>query len=87
MIPSISLGTDSLGLGAFGASSSVQGCGNRPLFGKESKRAFEECVQRQQEINKVQSSTISNQPPANNYTFIIIAIVVVVVLILLLKRK
>lgn len=94
MMPSLNLASDSLGLGAIGSafgtmrsSSTVQGCGNRPLIGKESKRAFEECVKRQQGLV---GSQIANQPtptPPNNTLIIAIAAVVVVVVLVVVLKK
>lgn len=99
MLPSINLAQDSLGLGAISggigaarASSVVAGCGNRPLFGKEAKRAFEACVARQQALNG-QAMTLSAQNSqaqagsGSQTLWIVLAVVAVIVVLILILRR
>lgn len=93
MIPGISLGTDSLGLGGIfqgigtaRSSSAVEGCGNRPLFGKEAKQAYNDCLARNQELKSKIASQPVQTPPNNTLIIAIVAVVVVVVLVVVLKK-
>jgi hypothetical protein len=97
MIPGISLGSDSLGLGGIfqgigtaRSSSAVEGCGNRPLFGKEAKQAYNDCLARNQELKSQQIGANANlpvqTPPNNTLIIAIVAVVVVVVLVVVLKK-
>jgi hypothetical protein len=95
MVPSLNLGSDSLGLGAlfqgFTNASGTADCGSKPTcisFGKNSNcakktQAYNECLAR-----SVTAKTITNPETSNNKTLIgIVILVVVVVLIIILLKK
>jgi len=99
MVPGISLGSDSLGLGGIfqgigtaRASSSVAGCGNRPLFGKKAKQAYNDCLARNQELQSKQLGILGanpqqTPPPPNNNLLIIGGLVVAIIILILIFKK
>lgn len=96
-IPGISLGTDALGQGAMFESifgrADVPGCGKRPLLPGKSRREYDDCVRRQQEINAmnqpIQSRMLNSNSSntGNTTTYVLIGITILVIAFLIFRKK
>lgn len=93
-IPGISLENDGLGLGAMYEAvlgrGEVEGCGKRPLLGKQAKNLFNECVRRNQEIQMQAvnaSSTRSSQEEKKSILPTIAVLAVVGLILYLIFRR
>ncbi len=96
-IPGISLESDVLGQGqmatAIFGTTHVDGCGNRPRWGREARRQYEDCIKRQQELigrsidQRAGMGTRSASAGNNTVMFIIVAVVLVALIYFLFKKK